>query len=142
MGAVAGLPAGSGLAGRKAGVARRLLLGGLGRLPLGRLGRQSDLLGRFTLACSEDVGLALGRLRTPHGLALGIAHVACLNHRVPGSLSSEDDRIVGCGASPESREGVLSCLGIRLETIDELAGSELAHEHSSCALESGSGGEK
>jgi len=36
----------------------------------------------------------------------------------------------------------LSCLGIRLETIDELAGSELAHEHSSCALESGSGGEK
>lgn len=92
--------------------------------------------------CRLNLDLALGLGGETSRLPLGGPHVAGLNDGAPRRLPGEDSRIVGGRACPEPGKRGLSRLGDRLETINELVGSELAHVVSLCAPRPGRGREK
>jgi hypothetical protein len=136
------LPAGLGLAGGKACIARSLLFGSEGSLPFGLLGSLTDEFRRDTLASRKSLSLALGLFRQTGDLPLGDAHFPRLNDCAPRGLSCKDGRIVGSRARLESSECRLPCLGSRLKTIDKLIGFELTHVYSLCAPRLSRGSEK
>ena len=132
-GAGTGLAPGLGLAGREARVARGLLLGGEGRLPLGLLGGLPDEVRRGTLAGRQGFRFALGLGGVTGDVPFGDPHVAGLDDGLPRSLPRENRRIISRRARPEPGKGRLPRQGDRLEAIGELIGFELTHVDSLCA---------
>ncbi|GJE31132.1 hypothetical protein LDDCCGHA_1307 [Methylobacterium oxalidis] len=139
---MAALPPRSGLAGCKASIAGRLLLGRQRGLPLSLLGGLTDPLSLLALQLGKRLSFSLRPSFLTGHLAFVLAHLAGLDDRAASGLPGEHNRVVGSGTSPEPGYRGLSRLRSGLETIDKLIGFELAHVRSLCPPRLCADGEK